>query len=74
MMSAWSTDALRTIADTDDLHISPGRGDGRPYGTPRGCGPSRSMTLMMCVRTTASTLADVRPRCGKRRGGSLPLG
>ena len=29
MMSAWSTDALRTIADTDDLHISPAVGTGR---------------------------------------------
>jgi hypothetical protein len=33
-MSAWSTDALRTMAATDDLHISPCRGDGKTYGTP----------------------------------------
>jgi hypothetical protein len=33
-MSSWSTDALRTMATTDDLHISPYRGDGRTYGTP----------------------------------------
>jgi hypothetical protein len=28
-MSAWSTDALRTMAATDDLHISPCREDGK---------------------------------------------
>jgi hypothetical protein len=33
-MSAWSTDALRMMAATNDLHISPGRGDGKTYGTP----------------------------------------
>ena len=33
-MSAWSTDALRTMAATDDLHISPCRGGGKTYGTP----------------------------------------
>jgi hypothetical protein len=32
-MSAWSTDALRTMAATDDLHISPCRGGGNTYGT-----------------------------------------
>ncbi len=33
-MSAWSKDELRRIAETDDLHISPFREDGRTYGTP----------------------------------------
>jgi hypothetical protein len=33
-MSAWSRDELRKIAETDDLHISPFREDGRTYGTP----------------------------------------
>jgi hypothetical protein len=33
-MSAWSTDALRTMAATDDLYILPCRGDGKTYGTP----------------------------------------
>jgi hypothetical protein len=33
-MSSWSTDELRKIAATDDLHISPFRGDGKTYGTP----------------------------------------
>ncbi|MFZ0604795.1 MAG: DUF2255 family protein [Roseiarcus sp.] len=30
----WSNDELRKIAETDDLHISPLRGDGLTYGTP----------------------------------------
>jgi hypothetical protein len=30
----WSSDELRRIAETDDLHISPFREDGVTYGTP----------------------------------------
>ena len=30
----WPADALRKIAETDDLHISPFREDGVTYGTP----------------------------------------
>lgn len=33
-MTTWSKDQLRTIAETDDLHISPFREDGATYGTP----------------------------------------
>jgi len=33
-MSTWSEEAIRKIAETDDLHISPLREDGRTYGTP----------------------------------------
>ncbi len=33
-MNAWSTDALRAIADNDDLFVSPLREDGTTYGTP----------------------------------------
>lgn len=33
-MSKWSKEELRKIADTDDLHISPFRNDGKTYGTP----------------------------------------
>jgi len=33
-MSAWSKDELRKIAESDDLHISPFREDGKTYGTP----------------------------------------
>ena len=31
---AWSKDELRRIAETDDLHVSPFRDDGRTDGTP----------------------------------------
>jgi hypothetical protein len=30
----WSPDVLAAIADSDDLHVSPFREDGRTYGTP----------------------------------------
>src|SRR3712207_6020038 len=30
----WSSDELRRIAETDDLHVSPFREDGVTYGTP----------------------------------------
>jgi len=33
-MSTWSKDELSKIAQTDDLHISPFREDGKTYGTP----------------------------------------
>lgn len=31
---SWPKDELRKIAETDDLHISPFRENGRTYGTP----------------------------------------
>ena len=33
-MSAWAKRELEKIAETDDLHISPFRDDGKTYGTP----------------------------------------
>jgi hypothetical protein len=33
-MTNWPKDALKKIAETDDLHIAPFREDGRTYGTP----------------------------------------
>jgi len=33
-MTTWPKDELRKIAETDDLHISPFRDDGKTYGTP----------------------------------------
>lgn len=33
-MSTWSTNELHKITETDDLHISPFREDGKTYGTP----------------------------------------
>jgi len=33
-MCAWTENELKSIASTDDLHISPFREDGRTYGTP----------------------------------------
>jgi hypothetical protein len=73
-MRAWSSDALPTMAVTDDLHIAPCRGDGKTYGTPPWMWYVAVEALVMCARPTASTLTGVRPHCGKRRGGSLPLG
>lgn len=33
-MNTWAKDELNKIAETDDLHISPLREDGKTYGTP----------------------------------------
>src|SRR3954467_2616166 len=33
-MNSWSKDELQKIAESDDLHISPFREDGKTYGTP----------------------------------------
>jgi hypothetical protein len=32
-MATWSKDELRNIAEADDLHVAPLRGDGVTYGT-----------------------------------------
>jgi hypothetical protein len=34
MSTTWPKDELQRIAETDDLHISPFREDGKTYGTP----------------------------------------
>ena len=34
MSTAWPKDELLRIAETDDLHVSPFREDGKTYGTP----------------------------------------
>jgi hypothetical protein len=34
MITTWSKEELRRIAEADDLHISPFRGDGVTHGTP----------------------------------------
>lgn len=33
-MDKWAKDELKKISETDDLHISPFREDGKTYGTP----------------------------------------
>ncbi len=33
-MSGWNTEDLGSLAETDDLHVSPFREDGKTYGTP----------------------------------------
>jgi hypothetical protein len=33
-MSAWPQEELCRMAESDDLHVAPFRGDGRTYGTP----------------------------------------
>lgn len=33
-MAEWTEDELKKISETDDLHISPFREDGKTYGTP----------------------------------------
>jgi hypothetical protein len=33
-MDKWANDDLKKIAESDDLHISPFREDGKTYGTP----------------------------------------
>lgn len=33
-MTTWQKEELRRIAESDDLHISPFREDGKTYGTP----------------------------------------
>ena len=71
-MTVWSKDELRKIAEADDLHISPFREDGVTYGTPTWIWSVAVDDASMCAHTTGGTLAGTRPRCGRKRGGSLP--
>jgi hypothetical protein len=67
-MSAWSTDALRTWLQPTTCTSHPTVGTGRRTAHQRGCGPSRSMTLAMCARTTASTLAGNQAALRQKAG------
>ena len=44
-MATCSTEELRKISETDDLHISPFREDGVTYGTSGRCGRRREGSL-----------------------------
>jgi hypothetical protein len=70
-MSTWPKDELRKIAETDDLHISPLRDDGKTYGTPTWIGPLWLMTRCMCAPTTEKTPVGIRPPFSRKPGGSL---
>jgi hypothetical protein len=49
MITTWSKDELRRIAEADDLHISPFREDGVTYGTPTWIW-SVAVDNVLCVR------------------------
>ena len=71
-MSTWPKDELRKIAEADDLHISPFREDGVTYGTPTWIWSVAVGDDSTCAPTTGRNLAGTKPRCGRRRAGSLP--
>ena len=51
-MNTWAKDELNKIAETDDLHISPFREDGKTYGTPTWIWSVAVDGAYMCARTT----------------------
>lgn len=73
-MTTWLKNDLGRIADTDDLHISPLREDGRTYGTPTW---NWSVVVDGALYVRAYNGKEsrwYRPRCGRRRGESRPRG
>lgn len=70
-MATWSTEELRKMLKPDDLHISPFRDDGVTMAPRPGFGSSPPATRSTCAPTAARDLAGIRPRCGRRWGGSL---
>ncbi len=52
----WSSDELRKIAETDDLHVSPFREDGVTYGTP---------TWIWSVAVDGALYVQALPRAGR---------
>jgi hypothetical protein len=69
-LTTWSNDALRKIAGTDDLHISPLREDGVTYGTPRWIWSVAVDDALYVRAYNGKTLVGTGPRC--TAGGSLP--
>ena len=65
-MRNWSEEELRRIAETDDLHISPFREDGKTYGTLTWIWSLWSMVAFVFARTTARTRAGIRRRCARK--------
>ena len=82
-MNTWPKDELKRIAETDDLHISPLREDGKTYGTPtwiwsvvvddglyvRGYNGQKSRWYQAAVRQKAGriTAGGVTKECRSRR-------
>ena len=71
MSGIWSKDELQRIAETDDLHISPFREDGKTYGTPTWIW-SVVVDGELYVRSYNGQVgAGIRLRFSKSRVGSL---
>ena len=73
MITTWSKDELRRIAEADDLHISPFREDGVTYGTPTWIW-SVAVDNVLYVRAYNGLKSRwYQAAVGRRRGGlSLP--
>ena len=69
---AWLKDELRKIAETDDLHISPFREDGKTYSTPTWIWSVVVDDGLYVRGYNGQKSRCTRLRCGRRRGGSLP--
>jgi hypothetical protein len=71
-MAAWSQDELLKIGEADDLHISPFREDGVTYGTPTWIWSVAVDDALYVRGYNGQNSVGIRPRCGRRRDGSLP--
>ena len=72
LMTAWSKDELRKIAEADDLHISTFREDGVTYRTPTWIWSGGLGDASTHVRTTGRALAGIGPQYGRKQDRSLP--
>ena len=60
-MSSWNQDDLETIAENDDLYVSPFREDGTTYGTPTRVWPLVVGGNVYVRAATGSSPAGTKP-------------
>ena len=70
-MSTWSKDELRKIAETDDLHISPFREDGRTYGTTTWIWSVVVDDALYVRAYNGQNLVGTRLQCSRKQAESL---
>jgi hypothetical protein len=71
-MSTWSKDELSKIAETDDLHISAFREDGKTYGTPTWIWSVVIGDALYVRASNGQNSCCTKLPCGRGTGGSVP--
>lgn len=71
-MTTWDAPTIKAIAGTDDLHVSPFRGDGATYATPTWSGRSSLTASCSSAPITEGTPVGTNPLWNNGPDGSRP--